>query len=52
MIEKHYTLPRAADLLDVSRRTLSRWIQDGRVKAVRIHGRYRIAESELRRLTT
>lgn len=50
MIEKHYSLPRAADLLDVSRRTLSRWIGAGLVKAVRIHGRYRIAESELKRI--
>ncbi len=50
MIEKHYTIPRAADLLDIAPRTLLRWIAAGSIKAVRVHGRYRIAESELKRI--
>lgn len=51
MIEKHYTLPAAADLLSVSGRTLRRWIGDNLIKAVKVNNRWRITESELKRIT-
>ncbi|MEM1731147.1 MAG: recombinase family protein [Ignisphaera sp.] len=37
-------------ILGVTNRTLRRWISEGRVRAVNVYGRWRIPESEVRRL--
>ncbi len=39
------------EILGISKWTLYRWIEEGRIRVVRIaSGRYRIPESELRRI--
>lgn len=48
--EPHLTLQEASDAFGVSRRTLWRWIADGRLTARRVGRRVYIARSEVRRL--
>ena len=48
-MEQLYRVPDVAKKLSVSRRTLDRWIADGKIKAVRINGLPRITESELKK---
>jgi excisionase family DNA binding protein len=49
-MEKYYTPEEIAANLKVSRKTIYNWIQEGRLKAVKIGHFWRIAESELNRL--
>jgi putative resolvase len=43
----------AALILNVDRRTIWKWIKEGKIKAVRLpSGRYRIPESEVIRIIT
>lgn len=49
-MEKFYTPEEVAANLKVSRKTVYNWIQEGRLKAVKIGHFWRISESELNRL--
>ena len=49
-MEKYYTPKEIAANLKVSRKTIYNWIQEGRLKAVKIGHFWRISESELNRL--
>lgn len=49
-MEKFYTPEEIAANLKVSRKTIYNWIQEGRLKAVKIGHFWRISESELNRL--
>jgi len=49
-MEKYYTPEEIAANLKVSRKTIYNWIQEGRLKAVKIGHFWRISESELNRL--
>ncbi|MCL5981382.1 MAG: helix-turn-helix domain-containing protein [Firmicutes bacterium] len=49
-MEKYYTPEEVADNLKVSRKTIYNWIQEGRLKAVKIGHVWRISETELKRL--
>jgi len=49
-MEKYYTPEEVANLIKVSRKTIYNWIQEGRLKAVKIGHFWRISESELNRL--
>lgn len=46
-----YKLSEFARLMGVSRSDVIKWIREGRVRAVNIHGRWYIRESEYERLT-
>ena len=50
-MEKLYKLSEFARLVGVSRSGVIKWIREGKVRAVNIHGRWYIPESELERLT-
>ena len=50
-MEKLYKLSEFAKLVGVSRSGVVKWIREGKVRAVNIHGRWYIPESELERLT-
>ncbi|WP_042666942.1 IS607 family transposase [Desulfurococcus amylolyticus] len=50
-MEKLYKLSEFARILGVSRSAVIKWIRTGRVRAVNIHGRWYIPESEIERLT-
>ncbi|AFK51839.1 IS element orfA, putative resolvase [Thermogladius calderae 1633] len=50
-MEKLYKLSEFARVLGVSRSAVIKWIRTGRVRAVNIHGRWYIPESEIERLT-
>ena len=45
-----YSLNQVARILNYSKRTIYRMINDGRIKAVRIGKHYRIAEVEVERI--
>jgi len=49
-MEKYYTPEEVANLIKVSRKTIYNWIQEGRLKAVKIGHFWRVSESELNRL--
>jgi excisionase family DNA binding protein len=49
--EEYYTLEEIAERLKVSRRTVNRWIEDGKLTAVKFapgQGHIRVAESDLK----
>ena len=50
-MEKLYKLSEFAKLIGVSRSAIIKWIREGKVRAVNIHGRWYIPESEYERLT-
>ena len=50
-MEKLYKLSEFARIIGVSRSGVVKWIREGKVRAVIIHGRWYIPESELERLT-
>jgi len=50
-MEKLYKLSEFARLVGVSRSGVIKWIREGKVRAVNIHGRWYIPESELERIT-
>lgn len=47
---EYYTPEEVAIKLKVSRRTIYNWIQEGKLKAVKIGHFWRISESELNRI--
>ena len=49
-MERHYSTREVCEILGIANRTLRRWIKEGKVKAVNIGGRWRIPESEVKRL--
>ncbi len=49
-MEKLYKLSEFAKLIGISRSAVIKWIREGKVNAVNIHGRWYIPESELERL--
>jgi len=51
MVEKLYKLSDFARLMGVSRSAVIKWVKQGRIRAVNIHGRWYIPESEYERLT-
>jgi excisionase family DNA binding protein len=46
--ERYLTLPELAERLQVSRRTVYRWIKDGSLNAYQFGREYRITESDLK----
>ena len=49
--ERFYRVKEVCGILRVDRRTLWKWIKEGKIKAVRLpSGRYRIPESEIRKI--
>jgi len=46
--ERYLTLPELAERLQVSRRTVYRWIKDGSLNAYQLGREYRITESDLK----
>ncbi len=49
-MERHYSTREACKMLGIANRTIRRWIKEGRIRAVNINGRWRIPESEIKRL--
>lgn len=49
-IERHYSVNSAAELLDVSSKTIRREIKRKNLKVSRVAGRIRIAESEVSKI--
>lgn len=47
-LPKYYTIKAVAEALDVSPRTIRRWIANGDLIVHRVHGVIRIAEGDLR----
>jgi len=50
-MEKLYKLSEFAKIMGVSRSGMIKWIREGKVRAINIHGRWYIPESEYERLT-
>ena len=49
--ERFYRVKGVCGILRIDRRTLWKWIKEGKIKAVRLpSGRYRIPESEIRKI--
>ncbi|GBF08618.1 IS element orfA, putative resolvase [Aeropyrum pernix] len=49
-MEKLYKLSEFAKFIGVSRSAVIKWIREGKVRAINIHGRWYVPESELERL--
>ena len=49
-MERHYSTREVCKILGIANRTLRRWIKEGRIRAININGRWRIPESEIKRL--
>ena len=49
-MERHYSTREVCEVLGIANRTLRRWIKEGRIRAVSIGGRWRIPESEVKRI--
>ncbi len=49
-MERHYSTREVCEILGIANRTLRRWIKEGKIRAVNIGGRWRIPESEIKRL--
>jgi len=50
MVEKLYKLSEFARTVGISRSAVIKWIKQGKIRAVNIHGRWYIPESEFERL--
>jgi len=50
-MEKLYKLSEFADLMGIARVTVVKWIKQGKIRAINIHGRWYIPESEYEKLT-
>jgi len=51
MVERHYSLGKAAELLGVSKSTIRLWRKQGKIRFARLpSGHWRIPESEILRL--
>jgi len=49
-LERHYSTRKVCEILGIANRTLRRWIKEGKIRAVNIGGRWRIPESEIKRI--
>ena len=49
-MERHYSTREVCEILGIANRTLRRWIKEGKIKAINIGGKWRIPESEIKRL--
>ena len=49
-MEKLYKLSEFARIIGISRSGAIKWIREGRIRAVNIHGRWYVPESEIERL--
>ncbi len=49
-MERHYSTREVCEILGIANRTLRRWIKEGKVRAVNVGGRWRIPESEVKRI--
>jgi len=49
-MERHYTTREVCEILGIANRTLRRWIKEDKIRAVNIGGRWRIPESEVKRI--
>ena len=49
-MERYYSTREVCEALGIANRTIRRWIKEGRVRAINIGGRWRIPESEVKRL--
>jgi predicted site-specific integrase-resolvase len=48
-LEKFYRISTVAEIFDVKPRTIHSWIKQGKMIGEKINGRWRVAESEIRR---
>lgn len=46
---KLYTLDEVAELVNITRRTLYKHIEEGKLKATKVGGRWRVSDSNLRK---
>jgi excisionase family DNA binding protein len=51
-VEKLLKPREVCELLNISYHTLLRWIKEGRIRAIRVNGYYRIPESELKKIVS
>ena len=49
-MERHYSTREVCEILGIANRTLRRWIKEGKIRAININGRWRIPESEVKRI--
>lgn len=49
-LDRLYTLSEVEKFLKVSRRTIYRYIKTGKLKAIRVNGRWRVPHEELERI--
>ncbi len=49
-MERHYSTREVCEILGITNRTLRRWIKEGKIRAINVGGRWRIPESEIKRL--
>jgi putative resolvase len=49
-MDKLFTIAETADYLRVSKMTIYRWIDSGRLNSIKINQKHLIAESEIKRL--
>jgi excisionase family DNA binding protein len=47
---ERYSTREACRILGIANRTIRRWIKEGRIRAVNVNGRWRIPESEVKRI--
>lgn len=45
-----YTTREFADILKLNERTVRNWINDGKIKAVKLNSEWRVSEEELERI--
>ena len=51
-IASHRTVPAAARMLGTDRSTVFRWVKSGKLPAVRVGARYRIADADIAAMIT
>jgi len=49
-MERYYSTREVCEILGITNRTIRRWIKEGRIRAVNVNGRWRIPESEIKRV--
>jgi len=49
-MERYYSTREVCEILGIANRTIRRWINEGRIRAVNVNGRWRIPESEVKRV--
>lgn len=45
-----YTAKEVADILKLNERTVRNWINDGKIKAVKLNSEWRVSEEELNKI--